>query len=161
MEPVNLQERLNHVVLDLSSRLELVTTEQTINVINMKLYRIPLACYVIVQVITCQYFPYKHRFFEKIFSSLSAKSFAYNLTTLLECEKNTEKSFNKTTGDMCGNHEPCYCAGNICIVGGNCNSGNAFIRGKPVCDDGWGVKDATAFCKTIGYAGAKSSTKIF
>ena len=97
-----------------------------------------------------------------MFSTLQGRSIVFainNLATLLECEKNTEKSFNKTTGDMCGNHEPCYCAGNICIAGGNCNSGNAFIRGKPVCDDGWGIKDATVFCKTIGYAGAKSSTK--
>ena len=64
----------------------------------------------------------------------------------------------KSSGYRCNFKQPCYCVENICVVGGNCLSGNAFIDGKPICDDLWDMTDANVFCKTLGFYGAKVAT---
>ena len=78
------------------------------------------------------------------------------LTFPLECENNHQ--ITTATGSKCGNKYPCWCAGNICITGGTCKSGNALVDGQPICDNRWDLKDANVFCKTIGYLGVKQRT---
>jgi len=63
------------------------------------------------------------------------------------------------SGEICNNAEKCFCVGNVCVVGDTCSSGNAFVDGKPICDDSWGRNDATVFCRTMGYLSAKSFTR--
>ena len=39
------------------------------------------------------------------------------------------------------------------LVGGNHTHGNAFFRGKPICDDkNWNDYAATVFCKMLGFS---------
>ena len=62
------------------------------------------------------------------------------------------------SGSVCNNISQCFCKGNVCISGGNCASGNVFIRGAPVCDDSWDLTDANVLCKEIGFFGAIAAT---
>ena len=57
------------------------------------------------------------------------------------------------TKSKCNYQSPCFCAGDICIAGGDCKSGNAYVDRKPICDNEWDRTNADVFCKTIGYPG--------
>ena len=76
--------------------------------------------------------------------------------SFLECHDNL--LIKNESGELCNNKSDCFCVGHFCIVGGSCRSGNAFVRGKPICEDDWGNIEANVFCRTIGYERATHST---
>ena len=44
--------------------------------------------------------------------------------------------------------------GDVCIVGGGPKSGDVFVRGRPVCDNDWDIKDAQVVCKSLNLGDA-------
>ena len=63
-------------------------------------------------------------------------------------------------GELCKNTTTCFCNNDeICLIGGSCKAGNIILKGKPVCDTNWDLKDANIFCQTMGFKGAKTATK--
>ena len=81
--------------------------------------------------------------------------------TLIGCGKTTrvEKNFfvNKISRDRitCSPEQPCHCYGRVCLIGSqNCNEGNVFLDGKPICgiSGAWRAQDiGKALCKELGF----------
>ena len=71
------------------------------------------------------------------------------------------KNKNMTT-IACSPEKPCHCHGRICLVGSqNCNEGNVFIDGKPICGitGAWRKEDAgKALCDELGFVDVISVT---
>merc|ERR1712037_46026 len=38
------------------------------------------------------------------------------------------------------------------------SEGNVYVRGRPVCDDGWGQNEANVVCRSLGYSGGSATT---
>ena len=70
-----------------------------------------------------------------------------------DCEVLTSDRASKCDGESI-----CNCKGDYCLAGGNCNSGDIYIRGKPVADTNWDFTDADVICRQIGFSGAKKHT---
>ena len=67
---------------------------------------------------------------------------------------------NPHTGNaLCGYKEPCFCADETCIVGGDHKSGNVYVGGNPVCDSQWSLDDAKLVCKEFKFNAALAYTK--
>ena len=50
---------------------------------------------------------------------------------------------HKTAKKFCGNEE-------FVVIGGlTPSSGNVLVRGRPVCDDGWGQNEADVVCRFV------------
>ena len=64
----------------------------------------------------------------------------------------------RSKGRLCNHESICYCSGDVCLVGGDSQSGNVFVRGRPVCDDAWSMTDAHVVCRELGYREAKNAT---
>jgi hypothetical protein len=48
----------------------------------------------------------------------------------------------------------------ICLKGGRGpHEGNLFVRGRPVCDDDWGMEDAKVVCRQLGFPGRVNFTR--
>lgn len=46
------------------------------------------------------------------------------------------------------------CATGVCLLQGpKATEGNVFLKGKPVCDDGWGELEADTVCRQLNYTG--------
>jgi len=53
----------------------------------------------------------------------------------------------------------CFGEEAICLAGGNSpGSGNVYIGGHPVCQNGWDFPDANVICRNLGYIGATDFT---
>lgn len=72
------------------------------------------------------------------------------------CRK--DRGYYQAYGSLCNNEPTCFCKESVCLTGGDFNSGNVFIEGKPVCDDDWDITDAHVLCRTIGFLGATEAT---
>ena len=59
----------------------------------------------------------------------------------------------------CNNKQPCFCANENCLIGGDHKSGNVYVGGTPVCDDQWDFAEAKVFCKELGFSQAIASIK--
>ena len=44
------------------------------------------------------------------------------------------------------------------LVGGTERSGNLYLHGRPVCDDGWDLPAARVACRMLGFYGAEEKT---
>ena len=61
-------------------------------------------------------------------------------------------------GTKCDGESVCNCKENFCLAGGDCNSGDVFIKGEPLSDLDWNFTDADVLCRQIGFSGAKKHT---
>ena len=87
----------------------------------------------------------------------------YKLTwefKLLDLDKNSCGSvYRPSVSSMqkfCKGENICFCKGDLCLVGGNCSSGNLLVGGKPICKHGWDQTDADIACRQLGFSNAKT-----
>merc|ERR1712136_414370 len=86
------------------------------------------------------------------------------------CQKEHRETCIDLDKDSCGNvYQPsfsskqkyckgenkCFCKGDLCLISGNCSSGNLLVGGKPICKHGWDQADADVACRQLGFSNAK------
>ena len=75
-----------------------------------------------------------------------------------------DKELEKIDNLSCKPESPCYCYGSICLKlpskDAECNSGQVYQSGKPVCNNEFSEKGGNVICNSLGFYGIQDHKTI-